>query len=41
MTAMRNALPEFLTGCGPASILRKFLRDRIDLNRAEGLHLAG
>ncbi len=41
MTAMRNALPEFLTGCGPASILRKFLRDRIDLNRAEGLRLAG
>ena len=41
MTAMRNALPEFLTGSGPASILRKFLRDRIDLNRAEGLRLAG
>jgi hypothetical protein len=41
MTAMRNTLPEFLAGCGPAATLRKFLRDRIDLNRAEGLRLAG
>jgi hypothetical protein len=37
MTAMRNTLPEFLAGCGPAPTLRKFLRDRIDLNRAKGL----
>jgi hypothetical protein len=41
MGALRNALPEFLAGCGPAAILRKFLRDRIDLSRAEGLRLAG
>lgn len=41
MGALRNALPEFLAGCGPAMILRKFLRDRIDLSRAEGLRLAG
>jgi hypothetical protein len=41
MGALRNALPEFLAGCGPAAILRKFLRERIDLNRAEGLRLAG
>jgi hypothetical protein len=41
MTAMRNALPEFLAGSGQASIFRKFIRDRIDLSRAEGLRLAG
>ena len=41
MTALRNALPEFLAASGPASIFRKFLRDRLDLNRAEGLRLAG
>jgi hypothetical protein len=41
MSALRNALPEFLVGSGSAAILRKFLRDRIDLNRAEGLRLAG
>jgi len=41
MAALRNSLPEFLAGCGPVVILRKFLRDRIDLNRAEGLRLAG
>jgi hypothetical protein len=41
MSALRNALPEFLAGCGPAAILRKFLRARIDLNRAEGLRLTG
>lgn len=40
MTALRNSLPEFLAGCGPGSILGKFLRDRIDLSRAEGLRLA-
>lgn len=41
MAALRNTLPEFLAGCGPVAILRKFLRDRIDLSRAEGLRLAG
>jgi hypothetical protein len=41
MTALRNSLPEFLAGCGPVAILRKFLRARIDLSRAEGLRLAG
>ena len=41
MTALRNTLPDFLAGYGPAAILRKFLRGRIDLNRAEGLRLAG
>ena len=41
MTALRNSLPEFLAGCGPVSILRKFIRDRIDLSRAEGFRLAG
>ncbi len=41
MGALRNALPEFLAGCGPVMILRKFLRDRLDLSRAEGLRLAG
>lgn len=41
MTALRNSFPEFLAGCGPAAILRKFLRQRIDLSRSEGLRLAG
>jgi hypothetical protein len=41
MGALRNALPEFLAGCGPAAILRKFILARIDLSRAEGLRLAG
>jgi hypothetical protein len=41
MTAMRNALPEFLAGSGQASIFKKFIRDRINLSRAEGLRLAG
>lgn len=39
--ALRNTLPDFLARSGPAAMLRKFLRDRIDLNRAEGLRLAG
>lgn len=41
MTALRNTLPEFLAGYAPDSILQKFLRNRIDLSRAEGLRLAG
>jgi hypothetical protein len=41
MAALRNTLPDFLAGCGPPIILRKFLRDRIDLSRSEGLRLAG
>lgn len=41
MSALRNTLPEFLAGYGPGAILRKFLRERLDLHRAEGLRLAG
>ena len=38
-TALRNALPEFLADSARTSILTKFLRDRIDLNRTEGIRL--
>jgi len=38
--AMRNTLPEFLAACAKAIIFTKFLRDRIDLSRAEGINLA-
>jgi hypothetical protein len=38
--ALGNTLPEYLAGCGKASILVKFLRDRIDLSRTEGTRLA-
>ena len=38
--AMRNTLPEFLATCVKATIFTKFLRDRIDLSRAEGINLA-
>lgn len=41
MTALRNTLREFLAHSAPSLILTKFLRDRIDLNRTEGLRLAG
>jgi hypothetical protein len=41
MIALRNSLPDFLINCGPGDLLRKFLRDRLDLNRAEGFRLAG
>jgi len=41
MIALRNSLPDFLIACGPGHLLRKFLRDRLDLNRAEGFRLAG
>ena len=38
--AMRNTLPEFLAASAKAIIFTKFLRDRIDLSRAEGISLA-
>ena len=41
MIALRNSLPDFLITSGPGHLLRKFLRDRLDLNRAEGFRLAG
>jgi hypothetical protein len=41
MIAFRNSLPDFLIPSGPDDWLRKFLRDRLDLNRAEGFRLAG
>jgi len=37
--ALRNALPEFLADTDEASIFTKFLRDRIDVGRAEGMRL--
>jgi len=39
-TALRNSLPEFLAGSSCAPDLAKFIRDRIDLERAEGTKLA-
>jgi DDE superfamily endonuclease len=41
MTALRYSLPEFLARSAPTAMFTKFLRDRLDLNRAEGLRLAG
>jgi len=38
--AMRNTLPEFLAAATKTSILVKFIRDRIDLSRSEGITLA-
>ena len=38
--ALRNTLPEFLAGAVRESILAKFIRERIDLGRAEGATLA-
>jgi len=38
--ALRNTLPEFLGTAAQASILVKFIRDRIDLSRTEGTSLA-
>jgi len=38
--AMRHALPEFIAGATKTSIFVKFLRDRIDLSRTEGISLA-
>jgi DDE superfamily endonuclease len=38
--ALRNTFPEFLAAAAKTSILVKFLRDRLDLSRAEGTSLA-
>ena len=38
--ALRHRLPEFLTGASNTSDLAKFLSERLDLDRAEGLRLA-
>jgi len=37
--SLRNTLPEFLADSAETSILMKFLRDRIDLDRTEGIRL--
>ena len=37
--ALRHSLPEFLSGSSEDSIFKKFILNRIDLNRAEGLRL--
>jgi hypothetical protein len=37
--ALRNIFPEFLSDSSPNSIFKKFLLERIDLNRSEGLRL--
>lgn len=37
--AMKNTLPEFLTDSSQESILTKFIMERIDLTRAEGIRL--
>jgi len=39
-TALRNSLPEFLAEDGCAPIFTKFLRDRVDITRTEGIRLA-
>ena len=39
MLALKNSLPYFLAGDHDISALQKFITDRIDLNRAEGLRL--
>ncbi len=38
--AMRNTLPEFLAGAAKTATLVKFLRDRLDLSRSEGINVA-
>lgn len=38
-TALRNTLPEFLADSDEAPTFKKFLRDRIDLSRTEGMNL--
>jgi len=38
--ALRHSLPEFLAGGEQTSALAKFINDRLDLQRAEGLRLA-
>lgn len=37
--ALRNALPEFIADSSESNILAKFLRERIDVSRAEGLRM--
>jgi len=37
--AMRNSFPEFLANSSPIPILKKFICDRIDLTRSEGLRM--
>jgi hypothetical protein len=37
--ALRNTFPEFLSDCSKDSIFKKFLLERIDLDRTEGLRL--
>ena len=37
--ALRNTFPEFLSDCSKDSIFKKFLLERIDLDRMEGLRL--
>ena len=39
MLALRNTLPEFLAGSPPDDTLQKFIREKVDLTRAEGLRL--
>lgn len=39
--ALRNSLPEFLVVSGKNTILAKFITDRIDVSRYEGLRLTG
>lgn len=39
-TALRHTFPEFLATAAKTAILVKFLRDRLDLSRAEGTSLA-
>jgi len=38
--ALRHRLPEFLAGASNTSALAKFLNERLDLDRAEGMRLA-
>ena len=38
--ALRNTLPEFLATAAKTSILVKFIRDRLDLSRAEGTSIS-
>lgn len=38
--ALRHSLPEFLAAGDKTSVLAKFINDRLDLGRAEGLRLA-
>ena len=38
--ALRHRLPEFLAGASNASALAKFISERLDLERVEGLRLA-